>query len=94
MKIRAKICLNIHGLNWERVVTTKKDISLKDFLVDLSKRYDKMIRNLLFDSEEERLRSDYVVLLNGRHYFTFADQILTKLHDGDSVVILAPMVGG
>ena len=45
MKIRVKSYLNITGLKRERVVATKEDITLKDFLIDLSNRYDKKIKN-------------------------------------------------
>jgi len=94
MKIRVKSYLNITGLKRERIVATKEDITLKDFLIDLSNRYDKKIRELLFDPKGEQLKPYYLVLLNGKSCFAFPNQIHTKLNNGDSIVILPPTAGG
>ncbi len=93
MKIKVTSYLNVTGLKGEKILATKEGITLKDFLIDLSDRYNREIKEQLFDSDEQ-LKSHYLVILNGKLYWAFPDQMHTKLNDGDSIIILPPLAGG
>lgn len=70
------------------------DITLKDFLIELSNKYNRGIRELLFDSTEEQLKPNHIVLLNGKHWWSLANKIHTKLNNGDAITIFPPLTGG
>ena len=94
MKIKVKFYLSSIGLTGERIAVTKEDITLKDFLIQLSNKYNKKMKESFFDFTGGKLRPGYVVLYNGKHLWDLPNKINTKLNDEDLITIFSAFSGG
>ena len=68
--------------------------TLQEVVFEVCDRYGEALRKLVMDAETGTIRSDYVILINGRHYRTLPRGLDSEVCDGDFVAIFPPMAGG
>jgi MoaD family protein len=96
------IGISIRYLTPFHVITGKKqenmllceETTLRELFDILIKKYGFSFKKELFDSEEGRIRSNILVLVNGRSADQFKEKLNTPLSSGDSVIFAFPVSGG
>jgi MoaD family protein len=76
------------------VAVERESATLRTLLGELCGRYGKAFSDLIFHSETNQVMDHNQILINGKHYRFFPDGMNTALHDGDTVVLIPPVVGG
>ncbi len=96
MRIKVKGFLTIQKAMGDQglVVVETETATLRILIEALCGRYGKVFRDLIVHSETNQLMDHNQILINGRHYRFFPDGMDTALHDGDTVVLIPPVVGG
>ena len=96
MKIIVKGYFNLQeAMDGKSVLEVEKETAtLRDLLDDLSKRFGKDLRELIFDPGTGGLVSHVMLLVNGRNYLFMPDRLDTVLKDGDEIGLFPPIAGG
>lgn len=68
--------------------------TLREVIFEVCERYGQPFRELVLDAETGNIRSEYAILVNGRHYRTLPRGLDSEVLDGDFVAIFPPMAGG
>lgn len=71
-----------------------ENATLNNLLNELSVKFGRKFKELLFDPESDEIRPYFHVLVNGRKHQNLKDGFNTSLNDGDVVAIFSPVAGG
>jgi MoaD family protein len=66
----------------------------RSVLEELSGRFGKPWRDLVFDPQSGHISSRIRVLVNGRHCASLPQRLDTALKDGDELALFPPVAGG
>ena len=96
MKIQVKAYMTIKKAMGDQAVLEMEmgNATLEKLLEELSDRYGKGFKDLIFDPETKEVRSHNQICVNTRHYTFLQDRLDTKLKDGDVVALIPPVAGG
>jgi MoaD family protein len=96
MRIKVKGFLTIQKAMGDQglVVVERETATLKILIEELCARYGKVFKDLVVHSETNAVMDHNQILVNGKHYRFLPEGMDTALHDGDTVVLIPPVVGG
>ena len=69
-------------------------ITLRELLEKLSQRFGQGFKDMIMDPENRPGTGHMQILINGRNYRHFPDQMDTKLTEGDEIFIFPLIAGG
>lgn len=75
-------------------IKTEKALSIMECLMNLANRFGSEFRELIIDSKSGQVRTDFLILINGKHCRNEANWENLLIKDGDEVVLLPPVGGG
>lgn len=96
MRITVKAFANLRSIlggSHKILLELREGSSLKDLINTLSEKYGKLFKESILQPEKDEIHPYIKILLNGRDV-EFLNGLLTKLNDGDEVVIIPPAGGG
>ena len=96
MKISVKSFLSMRQVMDGRAVVglEVEDMTLLEFLYELTVIYGKPFSDTIFDENKKYLNQHIRVLVNGRHYSHLPRKLDTRLNEGDEVCLFPPVAGG
>lgn len=96
MKIKIKGFFDVrHALGDRAVLELELESStIRGVLNELSERFGRKFRDLLFDPETAEVRTLNQILVNGRHYRYLEGRLDAPLKDEDELAIFPPVAGG
>jgi molybdopterin synthase sulfur carrier subunit len=96
MEIRVKGYLTFRDVIGDLSIQENEPESytLKHLLEKLTQQFKEKSGYDILDSDNEGVRENIAVLLNGIHYSHLPDKLETELKDGDEVAIFPPIAGG
>ncbi|MEM2816779.1 MAG: MoaD/ThiS family protein [Candidatus Bathyarchaeia archaeon] len=75
-----------------RELTVKSDGTLENLIGNASKILGSDFINEVFDVEKGKIRSDMIIMINGRNIKDLKDEVMIK--DNDVIAIFPPIAGG
>jgi MoaD family protein len=96
VKIKIKGFFDVgHALGDRAVLELELENStIRGVLNELSERFGRKFRDLLFDPETAEVRTLNQILVNGRHYRYLEGRLDAPLKDEDVLAIFPPVAGG
>jgi len=94
VKIRVKFFTTLREITGkkEEEVESSSNITVKELLTQLSKKYGTEFTDYIYD-ERGNVRTHIQILINGRGINVFQG-LETKLKEGDAIAIFPPVGGG
>ncbi len=96
MNIRIKGFLNFQKESEDQAVHVMKDsrATIRDLLNELSEKYGKNFKDLLFDPKTKEVKSYHFIIVNGVSYRDLPKDLDHELKEGDEVALYPQIAGG
>ncbi len=69
-------------------------VTIRDMLIELSNKHGTGFADKVLDPETKEVRSESLVLVNGRHYRHLVNGLDTEMNEGDTLQIFPLVAGG